>query len=613
MAKRASLSKSFVWVILALLVLGLAGFGATNLSGTIRTVGHVGDKSIDVEDYGRDLQQEIRAVEAQTGQTLPFDQALAIGLDRAVLARLITTRALDNEAAQLGVSVGDENLREQIVQIPAFRGPNGQFDREGYRFLIQQQGMTEAQFESKIRDDSSRALLQAAMIGGITMPDAFVDVLLNYVGQQRSFEWARLGRSELATALPVASDADIDAYYAKNIDLYALPADKQISYILLTPDMILDEVAVDEVALQQLYEERTDAFNQPERRLVERLAFADETTANAAKAALEVSGTSFEALVGERGLSLADIDLGDVAKQDLDGASDLVFSAEVGDIVGPAPSPLGPALFRVNGILPAITTDFEEARPELQEELAADRARRLIETKASAIDDLLAGGATLEEVATETEMELGRIDWHEGLDDGIAAYSGFGDAAAALGAQDFPFVIELDDGGIFAMRLDGELPSRPAPLEDVRRRVIADWENQELLEGLDRQANDLLPQLQNGASFADLSLQVMTGDNLIRSDFVEGTSPDFLNQVFEMNVGDVRVVESQDAVLIVRLGTIADPEETTEMKALRTGLRTQVDQALAQDMFDVFARDVQLRAKPQIDQRAVNAVNAGFR
>ena len=413
MAARASLSKTFVWIILALLILGLAGFGATNLSGTIRTVGHVGDKYIDVDDYARSLQQEIRAIEAQTGQALPFDQALSLGLDRAVLSRLVTTRALDNEAAQLGLSIGDENLREQIVQIPAFSGVDGQFDREGYRFLLEQRGMTEARFEESIRDESARTLLQAAMVTGVDMPETFTETLMTYVGQRRSFTWTTLDRSKLETSLASASESQITQHYEENIDRFSLPETKQITYAMLTPDMILDQVEVDEDALRQLYEERANEYNQPERRLVERLVFATDAEASAAMAALEVSGTTYEALVDERGLALADVDLGDVTAQDMGAAGEAIFAADVGDVVGPAPSPLGPALFRVNGVLPAINTSFEDARPDLQEDLAADRARRVIEAQAQSIDDMLAGGATLEEVAAETDMELGQIDWFD--------------------------------------------------------------------------------------------------------------------------------------------------------------------------------------------------------
>lgn len=612
MAERMSISKIFVWIILALLIVGLAGFGATNLAGTIRTVGHVGDKYIDVDDYARDLQQEIRAIGAQTGQSLPFSQALAIGLDQAVLARLVTTRALDNEAAQLGLSIGDENLREQIVQIPAFRGPSGEFDREGYTFVLQQRGMTEARFETMMREETARTLLQAAIVDGVEMPETYTDILMTYIGQRRSFEWARIGRAQLDGPLAVASPADIKLHYDQNTDRFSLPETKQISYVLLTPNMILDQVEVDEAALRQLFEERSNEFIRPERRLVERLAFADETAANDAKAALEVSGTTFDALVRDRGLTLGDVDLGDVTLAELETAGDAAFAADVGDVVGPFPSALGPALFRINAVLPAINTSFEEARAMLQPALAADRARRLIEAQAMDIDDLLAGGATLEEVALETDMEFGSIDWSADLLEGIAAYGNFNEAAAALTAEDFAEVVGLEDGGMFAMRLDATLPVRPAPLADIRRQVIADWENMQLMTQLRKQAETAATRIRNGENLADLSLDAISGENLIRSAFVEGTPADFMERVFEMEPGDVEIIDSEGAVLIVRLDAIAEPEDNAEMNALRSGLSTQINQALAQDIFEIFARDIQLRANPVIDQRAVNAVHASF-
>lgn len=132
MATGKNISKTFVWIIIGLAMLGLGGFGASNLSGTIRTIGTVGDKHIDVGEYARQLSQEIRAVEAQTGETLPFSRAQEIGLDQAVLGRLISERALDHEAAVLGLSIGDEALRDQIVEISAFQGISGSFNREAY-------------------------------------------------------------------------------------------------------------------------------------------------------------------------------------------------------------------------------------------------------------------------------------------------------------------------------------------------------------------------------------------------------------------------------------------------------------------------------------------------
>ena len=70
--KKGGSGKIFVWIVVGLAMLGLGGFGASGLSGTLRTVGSVGDKHIDVQQYANRLGQEIRAVEAQTGQSKPI-------------------------------------------------------------------------------------------------------------------------------------------------------------------------------------------------------------------------------------------------------------------------------------------------------------------------------------------------------------------------------------------------------------------------------------------------------------------------------------------------------------------------------------------------------------
>ena len=182
MAKGKSISKSAMWVLMGLLILGLAGFGATNLGGNIRSIGSVGDKPISVDQYARQLQNEIRTIEAQTGEQLPFARAQQIGLDRAVLQRLVRNRALDHETTQLGLSIGDEALREEILKIGAFQGIDGKFDREGYRFALRQGGLSEAEFETSLREEASRSLLQGAIVGGVRMPPAYARTLVAYVG-----------------------------------------------------------------------------------------------------------------------------------------------------------------------------------------------------------------------------------------------------------------------------------------------------------------------------------------------------------------------------------------------------------------------------------------------
>ena len=613
MAKKGfSFSKTAVWALMALLILGLGGFGAINLSGNLRSIGSVGDKSISVDQYARQLQQEIRAIEAQTGESLSFARAQEMGLDRAVLQRIVRNRALDHEADEMGLSIGDATLRDEIVAISAFQGIDGNFDREGYRFALQQSGMSEAEFERSIREEAARGLLQRAILGGVSMPDTYARTLVDYVAEQRSFTWARLSESDLDTPVAAPTEEELQAYYDANTDDFMLPASKSITYAWLRPEDLLDEIEVPEEELRAEYDARSDEYDQPERRLVERLVFANEEAATQAAAALEVDGTTFEALVEERGLALADVDMGDVAKSDLDAAGDAVFGAQSGDIVGPLPTSLGPALFRVNAVLPAQNVPFEEAREVLEETLAISRATRAVEARAQEIDDRLAGGATLEDLAEETKMNLGTIDWTQESSEGIAAYGAFREAAASLSADAFPQIDQLEDGGVFAMRLDETKPERPEPFEQARDAVETAWRDAQIVEALTAKAESLTGTLAEADGFEAAGLTPQLGEGLTRSSYVDGTPDDFMGQVFDLEEGGVAVLPAGDSVVVLRLDAVTPAGEDDQTQALMDRLSQQLDQALAQGLFDIYSNAVMRDADPQIDQRAVSAVHVNF-
>ncbi|KIN72906.1 peptidylprolyl isomerase [Sulfitobacter guttiformis] len=612
MAKKSSVGKTAMWIVVGLLFIGLGGFGAVNLSGNIRTIGTVGDKPIAVDTYARQVQNELRAISQQTGSAMSFAQAQSLGLDRAVLQRITRDRALDHEATQMGLSIGDEALRDRILEIPSFQGVDGQFDREGYAQALRTAGLNESDFEVSLREETARQLLQGAVLSGVEMPAIYSQTLVAYVGEQRDFTWVLFSDTGAEDATPQADEETLRAYFEANADSFVLPATKKITYAWLNPTDILDQVEVPEDELRAEYDSRAEQYIQPERRLVERLVFADQAAADQAAAALEVDGTTFEALVQERGLQLSDVDLGDVDIASLGAAGAPVFEAAVGDIVGPAPTNLGPALFRVNAVLPAQTVTFEEAEPELRDAIAADRAIRQVESLAEDFDNRLAGGNTLEQLAEQTDMVLGQIDWTVDSTDGIAAYDAFREAAATVAAGDFPQVEQLSDGGVFALRLDEALLERPATYEDVAEEVANRWTAEQIVKRLTVQAEAAKVALEAGTPLSDQGLSVRVAKEQTRNAFITNTPVGFTAEVFEMEVGDVRIIEDEETVVLVRLDAINAAGDSEEATALVAQLRNQQNEALARGLFDIFADDTLLRAGQNIDPRAVNAVNVNF-
>ncbi|MCK0119729.1 SurA N-terminal domain-containing protein [Loktanella sp. F6476L] len=610
---KSKAKQSAAWVIVVLLLIGLLGFGAGGLSGTIRSIGTVGDKSIPVVQYQRALNEQIRAFEAQVGTPVSFVQAQAIGLDQQVLNGVIAERTLDNEAAKLGLSVGDERVREEVLRVPGFRGLDGGFDREAYRSSLQRNGMTEAEFETSIREEAARTLLQGAIVDGVEAPQAYADTLARYIGEQRSITWATLTADDLTQPVPGPTDADIQTFYDENPDQFTAPETRAITYAWLTPDMIQDDVTVDATAVRQLYDDRIAQYVRPERRLVERLVYLDQTEADAAIAAITAEETTFEDLVAERGLALTDVDMGDVDENDLGAAGEAVFATNPGDIVGPFETDFGPALFRMNAVLAADETTFDEAEPELRAELAASRARRVIDDSREGINDLLAGGARLEDLADQTDLRIATIDWSTENRDDIAAYDSFRNAAATVAEGDFPDLFELEDGGIFTLRLDGITPPALRPLADVKDAAADAWQVARTQQAVLEEAEAVAAELTATAGFETVALVATSEENLTRRSFVEGTPPGFIQRVFEMETGEVITIDAGTFAAIVRLETQSVPAADDEtLTADRDVFANSASAGIAQDIFEVFNAEIQRDTDVAINPAAVTAVHTSF-
>ncbi len=599
-----------IWIIVILLFVGLLGFGTGGLGGNIRTIGTVGDKEIRIQDYQQELTQQMRSFGAQVGTNITFQQAQQFGIDQAVLSQIVATVALENEASELGLSVGDARVRDEVLRIPGFQGLSGSFDREAYRLGLRQSGMSEAQFEAGIRDEMSRTLLQGAVVGGIPAPDVFADTVVSYITERRDITWATVDFSQLNEPMVPATPEELTAFYNDNPDLFTQGEIRNITYTWLTPEMIQDELVIDDAALQTLYDERIAEFVRPERRLVERLVFADEATAASALATLSVGGSDFDTLVIDRGLNLADVDLGDVNEAELGAAGAAVFAANSGDVVGPFDTNLGPALYRMNAVLSAEETTFDEAKAELGAEIAASRARRIIEDAIEGVNDLLAGGAAIEDLTGRTDMVQGTIAWTPDSQEEISAYEEFRIAAELAQEGAFPELTLTEDGAIFVLRLDDVVPAAVKPQADIAGDLASAWSAAQQKQAIMDVAQTLADQILPLTDLATLGLAANDEPQLTRQSFIEGTPPGFTNVAYDLDPSEVRVLESGDNAVIIRLnGIAAAVGAEDETAANRETVANSATAGIAQDIFEIFSGQVQQRTDVNIDQAALNAVH----
>ncbi|MGR3401952.1 SurA N-terminal domain-containing protein [Paracoccus sp. (in: a-proteobacteria)] len=641
---------TIVWLLLGLMVLGLGGFGVTSFSGGSSEIGSVGETKVTAEEYARALRGQMIAIQQQTGQPLTMAQAQSLGLQQSVQAQLFTAAALEEQARRMGVSVGDEAVRQTILGAEAFKGPNGKFDRTAYSQALRRESMAESDFEDEVRKDEARLMIQRAVAGGVVAPQAMVDRAAAWILEARDLSWAELTAEDLPAAIEEPDEKTLKAWHQANADRFTAPEARKITYVWLTPEMMSDQVKLDEAALRAVYDERIDEFQQPERRLVSRLVFPSEAEAKAAKDQIDAGTQPFEAFVIQRGLTMDSIDLGEMTRQQLGAAGDAVFALDGPGVVGPVQTDLGPALFSMNAILDPINISFDEAKPDLRQEAAIDRAQRMIDDNSADYEDMLAGGATLEEVAQQTPMELGQIDWVAGETPGpggIDGYQAFRDRAEAVSESDFPEIERLDDGGIFALRLDEVVPATLKPFEAVRDAVAEDWrlaetrrqllalaEEEKLrasaaaepgaepqpLQGAGGvvQNSGLAPNAAGDNAAADPAtqdpapLEWTSQTGLTRDGWIDNLPRQVVAQAFALKEpGEIEVVDADERVFLVRLDAVQKADlDSEDARGVKNAIASRMGQSLQDDIFDYYSRAAQRQGGLQINQQAINAINA---
>lgn len=616
---RSRKSSVLLWILMGMLIVGLAGFGI-GVGGGIgtREVASVGDEGIDADVYARALDQQLRGIAQQTGRSLPIEEARQFGIDRQVLSQLLNEAALDGEAADLGLSTGDDRVRDLVLAMPAFRGADGAFDRDTYVAALERAGYTPETFEAVLRADTTRGLITTGLQSATRAGDAAGRRLLAYAGEARRFEWLRLDASRLPAPVAAPTDAELQAEHAAHPDRYTRPDTREITYASVTPAGLAAAIEIPDDELRAAYDADPAQFSTPERRIVDRVGFGTAEDAAAAKARIDAGETDFDAVATERGLTAQQIDQGEVTAAALaPSVRDAVFGLAGPGITGPVDSPLGPALYRVNAVLAASTTSFEDARAELARTRALEAAIRQIHDETTAIEDLIAGGATLEEIASETPMELGSIALNSETVGGLADDPAFRDLAENAMEGEITDLAELADGGLVALRIDAVQPAAVIPLAEVRDRVAADWTAARTAEQLTALAEGYAVEVAGGLSMTDLAARIgadlQAAGPVVRGAALPEVPPALVGDIFAAAAGGTVVQPDGAGAILARLTAIDafDPGAAANAPILAQ-VQDRLQQATREDLVALYTTAVRDRAGIEINQALIDSTLARF-
>ena len=603
---KTSVSKIFVWILLGFLFVGLIGFGTGNLSGNVKTIGKIGETEISVNQYFRALQTELRNTSQQFGQQLTLQQLQAFGIQQRVLARLVTDKLLENEASKLSISVDDKTVRNSIISLNAFKGPDGNFNQDAYNFTLENAGYTSKEFEEEIRAEKARNILSQSILAGNLTNKFQSQILASYLLQERSFNIQILTPERVGLSVTDPNSEQLESFLKTNIDKYTVPESKSITYAVLQPQMLIDKVKSSDTILRKLYNEQQQRYNKPEKRTLDRLSFLTLDEANSVMANLKESLTDFDTLILDRNLSDEDVFYGTFTKEQLLDDNEQVFAGKAGEVVGPVKTDLGPVIYRIKEIEPAEITSFEDAKPDLEIEYKLSESVKMIAGKIEDSQNLLAAGGTLEELQKELGFRVENILFNGEANLPILENKIFFDTAQITTVNNFPEIEELPNGGLFAMRVDEIVEARKMEINEIRTELVNAWQKQEIQNKLDKIAENMLDKKQYIG-------KILNFNKVTRDESLPDLPASIVEEGFKLAIGEGIVISGDGESFILQLKNISNADLSSDTaKLLVSQVNNQLNNSLSADLFESFANMVRMNSKLDLNEQALNAVHSSF-
>lgn len=590
--------KWVLWiVIVAFILVYIPDLVSNNLSETAATVG---DMEVSRTEFQRTYQQMERRMREQLGEQWTPEMARQLGLRQQALQQAVQQKILLQEARDMGLTVTDEELREEVlVQF------GGQFPgTERYRQILSSQGMTVAQFEQGLRHALLHEKLIDVLASNLYVSDEEVEEAYRRSVERAAIRFIRLNAGQFAEDVEV-TDSEITTYFEEHREQFRLPERREVAYLMVDSNEMRMRAQIDEGELMEYYETHEDQFTRPEQVRVRQIFVTTESRSeDQARQILEQArqriegGESFAEVAGDVSEDPSSADrggeLGFIGRGLMPPAFDeAAFNAIPGELVGPVEADFGLHLLEVTERREGGLQPFAEVRGQIQSRLLADELPQRVENRARELARQIEEGnlTTAEELQTLAESDPAVV---------FAAPAPFsqGETLPGLGRpRDFlDTVFAMEEPGAVSdpvavprgqaiVLLEEVLAPRDQELDEVRDQVrdqIADTKAQQL--AIDRLA-EIKTQVEAGTPLEEaagsLGAQVQESQEFGPGGTIQGVgyNPKVADAALGMEEGEIGgpFEAGQGALLFeVTQRTTGDPAELEEQAdTIRDNLEQQ--------------------------------------
>lgn len=606
----------FATILLSILIVSFAIFGIGDVFRGMGsdTVVKAGSRELTSVDFRREFNTYKDQLEQQRGEQISVDQAVEGGLDRQVLEGLANREALAELFHRMGVRVSDQQVADQIKQIPAFFDSiSGKFDEKLYASALRERQLTPESFERFMRDDMGRQQVVTAMAAGLQAPKAYAALGAAFALEGRDVRYFVVNPT-MVPEPPKPTDEQLQAFMKENAAQLTRPEFRELTVVRFSAADVAPRMKVDPKEVEDRFEFKKDSLSTPELRTL--VQIPAKTQAQAQKVAQALAGGG-DVAAAAKAAGVEPVIYADKPKTAIVDrkVAEAAFALPQGGVSQPIQGELGWAVVKVMKVTPGKTVTLADVRDELEDEVRADAAAQKVYEQSQVYEDAHAGGATLAEAAAKAGVETVKI--------GPVTEQGQNLQGEKTGVpeQVLSTAFSLPEGGeseiqeagrgeYFAVRVEKVTPAALPPLDEVRGSLTRAWMLRKLLDSMQEKADALAERVRKGEAIAEVAAstdaEVESATNVSRAKAQDAAElgRDFLTKLLGADAGDVFTAQSPRFGIAVAKVEAVKPASPDEVARYVLPQRAQLNRELFQEIgsgAERYARN-KLKVRTDLDQ-----------
>lgn len=606
------------------------GTGMGNASGQ-NVVAAIGEDKITAQDVQRAIQRVTR------NQTNLPKGVIAMYLP-SIVNQLVEAKAMAYKAREIGLKVSDQELGDAI-QAEFSSAVGGKFDMNIYQMVLQQQGMTVADYESQRREAMLGSRLETLELGSLVVSDQEARAEYQRKDLKIGLRYLDFDGKDFASKVG-KSPAALKAYFDKNRALFRTPEKRDFYLIVGTTADFVQSAKVSDDELRKQYQENLDSYRLPDRVKVRHILIKTQGKPKEEAAKLKAKaedilkqlqhGANFAELAKKNsedpGSAVKGGELGWIVRgQTVPNFEKTAFSLKPAELSGLVETEYGYHIIQVEDKQTGHLQTFDEVRPQLladaQKDLAASDLKKAI---SDARAEIVRNPGQAEAIAKKYHLKFFKLDNFTNRDamPEVSTQPEVMNAVFSSQKGGITDIVNLDPQGKAAFAVVRDVfPAHNAEYAEVEKDVLQHYTTAESLRLAQEAAKKAAERARKGESLEtiakDYGLTVKTAAPFTIDGAAEGIgAASLLSAAFKSNVGDVvGPVAAQSGQFVCKVSEKI-PADMSQFEKNKNGIVQSLmsqKQTLQQPLFrESVVADLTRRGKIKLNEGTITKMVASY-